>query len=91
MKPKKVYKIPIVQKTILEVLVVASSKKEALEITEDENCEWWNEKEEVLDSEKKQPIISKDHHESQYAYFRNDEGVVDGEPIKEILNPTPTE
>lgn len=29
-KPKKVYKISIVQKTILEVLVVASSKKEAL-------------------------------------------------------------
>lgn len=84
-KPKKVYKISIVQKTILEVLVVASSKKEALEITEDDNCEWWNEKEEVLDAEKKQPIISTDHHKSQYAYFRDDEGVVDGKRINEII------
>lgn len=87
MSKRKVYTVPIIQRTIIHLKVVASSRKEVLEIVTDDNCEWWNEKEEVLDTEFKKPELCTDYHDTQYAYYRNESGIVDDTQIENILPP----
>lgn len=82
----KVYKIAVIQRTIITVLVAAATKEEATAIVEDEDCQWYNEKEEVLDVTIKSPTLAKEYHDTQYAYYKDKHEVVHYTAIENILN-----
>ena len=86
-EPKlKVYQIAVIERTIITVLVVAATKEEATAIVEDEDCQWYEEKEEVLDVTIKSPTLAKEYHDTEYAYYKDEHGVVHYTAIENILN-----
>lgn len=83
----KVYKVRVIQKSVIEVRVAATSKKEAIDITENEDCEWSLEKEKNIGQSKKSAAVAQkqEYHKTNYAYFRDYKGRVKCDRIENLI------